>query len=341
MLLLEKLVSASGVSGNEDEVRSLLKSELEKKDTGYRVDTLGNILVENPEVEQQGPPRLLLAAHMDEVGLMVTSIEDGGFLRFDKVGGIDDRVLVSRKVLVGSKKTPGVIGSKAVHLQKPEERKKNLRAEDLYIDIGVKGKEEAKKYVQTGDYVSFYSPLQELGHSCYKGKAFDDRAGCAILWELLNEGRLPPFHAAFTVQEEVGLRGALVVGNALDLDMALIVETTSASDVPGSKEHEQVSRLGAGPVLSIMDASVVVDKGMLDTLIRVAEENEIPYQFRGFNGGGTDAGALSLSRAGVKTAVVSVPARYIHSPCSIINREDLHYTRKLVELFVKEVKGKK
>lgn len=348
MLLLEQLASACGVSGAEEEVRRIIMEDLQQEGIVGTVDALGNLLIDgfsvkaedNHEAEQSELPRVLLAAHMDEVGLMITSVEDDGFIRFKTVGGIDERVLLSKTVLVGKQKIPGVIGSKAVHLQKPEERKKNVEVDQLYIDIGCSGKEEAQKKVKPGDYAAFNSPLQEAGEKIYKGKAMDDRVGCAILADLLKNREMPPFLSAFTVQEEAGLRGAQVAGYTMKPDFALILETTSASDVPGSEEHEQVSTLGGGPVLSIMDATVVVDSKMLEVLTGLARENGIPFQFRSFTGGGTDAGAISLSRRGVRSAVVSVPARYIHSPCSVVNKEDIYHTQKLVEYFLRVVEKK-
>ncbi len=336
-MLLKELSQAPGVSGNEEEVRRIIKRELEQSNLNYRTDTLGNLLVSKEGRNNQGLPRILLSAHMDEVGLMVTAIEENGNLRFKKVGGIDDRVLVSKAVSIGHQQIPGVIGSKAVHLQKPEEKKKNYEVEQLFIDIGVKRKSDAEKYVKLGDYITFDTPFTKLGEGVYGGKAFDDRAGCLLLLELLKCQELPPFYGAFTVQEEVGLRGAQVAGYSVNPEVALSLETTTASDVPEMEEHQYVSSLGKGTVFSLKDASLVVDKDLLELLISTAQTNQLPFQFRNFTGGGTDAGPFSLAKEGAKAAVVSLPCRYIHSPFSILYERDLTTTKQLLIEFIKSL----
>ncbi len=337
---LKELSALPGVSGNEHEVRDYIRNVLKEEGLNTKTDAMGNLLVsgrgrEDGNMGSNGRPSLLLAAHMDEVGLMVSGIEKNGMLRFKKVGSIDDRILAARQVLIGKDKIPGIIGGKAIHLQKPEERRKPYQTDNLYIDIGAKDKDEGEKKVRLGDYISFKSSFRQVGDDCLMGKAFDDRAGCAILLELLADKTLPPFQAAFTVQEETGLRGAVIAAHALQPRTALVVETTSASDVPETKDHRQSTVLGAGPAITFMDASVVVDRELSNRLAETATAHHIPYQMRRFTGGGTDGGPIAVSRSGVKTAVISVPCRYIHSPHSIINQKDWENTLHLTRLFIK------
>ena len=334
-MYLEKLSNIPGVSGDEGEVRRFIREALPRRGITLQTDAMGNLLVRKGSRRRlTRAPRIMLSAHMDEVGLMVSSIEKTGHLRFKKVGGIDDRVLVSKPVIVGRDKLPGVIGAKAIHLQKPEERKKTLEVEQLFIDIGAVNREEAEKAVKIGDYVSFDTSCVRLGEDCYMGKAFDDRAGCSILLELLRCKDTPPFMAAFTVQEEVGLRGAAVASYTLEPDLALVLESTAAVDLPEIKEHRHLTSLGGGTAISFMDGSVIVERGLLEGMIKLAEEKKIPYQLRRFTGGGTDAGSISTGRGGGKTAVISVPCRYIHAPSSILNGGDYRSTADLARAFL-------
>ena len=333
-MFLELLSNLPGVSGDEGRVRRAIADILTRESPPdsaltLRTDPLGNLLVHKPG--RSPGPRIMLSAHMDEVGLMVTSVEKNGSLRFKPVGGIDPRVLVSKPVRVGAKLIPGVIGCKAIHLQKPEERKKPYTREQLYIDIGVKEREEALGLISPGDYVSFDSTLVSLGSDHFRGKAFDDRAGCAVLLELLLSDCRCSFDAAFTVQEEVGSRGALVAAYSLRPEEAIVIEGTVAADTPGTASDFSVTRLGLGPALSFMDGTFIAHRGLWQQLASVAEKNKIPFQQRQFAGGGTDAGAIALSREGVKTAAVSVPCRYIHSPHSVLKKSDLKNTVALIK----------
>ena len=331
-MLLKELSEASGVSGGESEVRRLIKEAVEPYVDELKTDMLGNLIAFKSGSKKA--PRLMLSAHMDEVGLIVAGFEESGLIRFSKVGGIDDRVLVSKTVLIGEKKIPGVIGAKAIHLQKPEERKKSLKVEELYIDIGAKSKEEAKKEVKLGDYVSYNTRYQEIGVNYAKGKAFDNRVGCALLIEALKKEYTFPLYGVFTVQEEVGMRGAAVAAYRIRPDLALVIEGTTAADVIELKEESYVTTLGKGPALTFMDTSVICDKKIIETLVELAEKENIPIQFRRFTGANTDAGKISLSREGVRSVVISVPCRYIHNPVNILSLEDVKNTLKLIELFL-------
>lgn len=334
-MFLKKLADLPSVSGNEGAVRKAIIEELKGHPLEWKTDTMGNLLVrkegKSPHSSRQ---RIMLAAHMDEVGLMVVSVEKSGHLKFRPVGGIDIRVLVSKRVRIGEKGIPGVIGSKAIHLQKPEERRKPMDLDQLYIDIGAKDKEEAEKHVQIGEYVSFDTECISIGDGCLRGKAFDDRAGCSLLLELLLERDGPPFDCAFTVQEEVGLRGARVAAFTLEPQLALALEATAAADTPGTKEERSAAVLGRGPAISFMDRTLIVDRGIFRSLIEAGEKAGVPFQFRRFTGGGTDAGAMALSREGVRAGVVAVPCRYIHSPCGVLKESDMRHTLALMRAWL-------
>lgn len=333
-MLLEKLSNLPGVSGDEGAVRDAIAAELEGLPLERRTDSMGNLLVRKEADISSSSPRIMLAAHMDEVGLIIVSIEESGHLRFKPLGGIDSRVLVSKRVRVGREKIPGVIGAKAIHLQKPEERKKPFAADQLYIDIGAKNREEAEKHLSIGAYVSFDTECVSIGGGCFRGKAFDDRAGCAVLLELLREENGLSFDAAFTVQEEIGLRGARVAAYTLRPQIALAIEATAAADTPDTREEHSATVLGKGPAISFMDRTLIVDRGILKELVGAAEKAAIPFQLRRAAGGGTDAGAIALSREGARAGVVAVPCRYIHSPCGVLKESDLQHTLTLVRAWL-------
>ncbi len=328
-MFLEKLSNLPGVSGSEKAVRQAIIEELRGHPLEWQTDTMGNLLVRKKGNSSRSR-RIMLAAHMDEVGLMVASIEKSGHLRFRPVGGIDSRVLVSKRVRLGNEGIPGVIGSKAIHLQKREEWQKPFELDQLYIDIGARNREEAEKYVQIGAYGSFDTECISFGEGCLRGKAFDDRAGCAVLLELLLEKDSPGFDAAFTVQEEVGLRGARVAAYTLRPELALAVEATSAADTPDIPDERSSTVLGSGPAISFMDRSIIIDREIFQSLIAAGEKAGVPFQLRRFTGGGTDAGAIALSREGVRAGVVALPCRYIHSPCCVLKKSDFEHTVTLV-----------
>ncbi|MBT9167876.1 MAG: putative aminopeptidase YsdC [Syntrophomonadaceae bacterium] len=325
-MLLKRLSEASGVSGDEGEVRSLLKEELALHAEEVTTDALGNLYFKKGIGRK---PRVMVAAHMDEVGLMVVGHEKSGLLRVVKVGSIDDRVLASKVVAIGKDRVPGVIGAKAVHLQKTNERTKAIEINNLYIDLGVRSQEEAEKLVKIGEYGTFTATVREAGDNCLIGKAFDNRAGCAVLVELLKEEFDLELNAVFTVQEEVGLRGAGVAAYSLHPDFALVIETTAAADVVGTKESAYVTKLGDGPALTLMDATYIAPQQIVDLVVETAEKQAIPYQFRRLTTAGTDVGVISQTHAGILSAVISIPCRYIHSPASIINLDDWQNTLRL------------
>ncbi|HSL93139.1 MAG TPA: M42 family metallopeptidase [Bacillota bacterium] len=333
-MLLEKFSLAFGPSGCEEEIRKVISEELSEYVSEWKKDALGNLIA----VKGDKGPRVMLAAHMDECGLMISSFDRSGLLRFRKVGGLDDRVLVSKHVLIGPKRVPGVIGAKAIHLQLPDEKTKPIPLSGLYIDIGAASKEEAEKLVCLGDYAVFATGYGHLSDTVVKGKSFDDRAGCAVLAEILKESydNLTVF-GAFTVQEEIGLRGAGVAAYACEPDMAIVLEGTTCSDLPYSKEHDYCTNMGGGPAITIMDASVVSDRRMVAELLRLAEKHGITVQFKRSITGGSDAGRINQSRDGVPVVVISVPCRYIHSPVSMLDLNDFNATVRLVKLLLDSI----
>ncbi len=331
--LLKQLTEALGVSGNEDEVREIILKEATLWADSVSVDRIGNVVA--TKKSSNGGKRILLCAHMDEVGFIITHISDNGMLKFKTVGGIDPRVLVSKRVYIGHKKLPGVIGLKAIHLQDPEERKNAVKLKQMVIDIGVKNKEEAEKLVSIGDYAAFDSRFIPFGEGKVKAKALDDRAGCGVLLEVLKDTYACELIACFTVQEEVGLRGAEVAAYHIKPDLALVIEGTTCADVPGVLPHLYTTRMGHGPALSFMDHGSIVNRDLFKQLVQLAEDKHIPMQIKENVSGGNDAGRIHISGEGIPTAVLSVPCRYIHSPSGVMDLQDYENTIRLVREFLK------
>jgi endoglucanase len=329
-MLLEKLSNARGVSGDESAVRELLAEHLKKYVDEYRVDALGNLIAVKHSRRARAARKVLIAAHMDEVGFLVTFIDAEGSLHFEKVGGFDDRTLLGNQVAIGANAVPGVIGYKPRHLSTEVERRKAITAEELCIDIGARSRQDAERVVMPGDFVSFATEFAAFGENCVRGKALDDRAGCAILAELVRETLPFDLYAAFTTQEEIGLRGARVAGYAVAPDVALVLEATVCDDSPKAREQSPTTRLGAGPALTIADRRLLADKRLVHHLEDTAREHRIPYQIKQPLIGSTDAGQLHLAREGVPSAVVSLPARYIHSPAAVISLDDFNNTLRLL-----------
>ncbi len=329
---LQKLSDACGVAGREDEVRNLMKSFLKPFVDEVWEDKLGNIV--GTIKGKKNASKVMLAAHMDEIGLLIKNISKKGFLQFAKVGGIDDRILLAQKVIVYSEKGPlhGIIGSKPPHIQKEEERKKVITFDKLFIDVGAKDREEAKKMgIRIGDPVGFDIKFAKIGKNIVLGKAFDDRIGCAVMIEALKrlEDSRCTVYAVGTVQEEVGLRGATTAAFGIQPDVGIAIDVTVAGGVPGVEEFEAPIRMGKGPSLTVADRGLITHPRILRLLIETAEENKIPYQLETGLPGSTDAASISLSREGVPSGVISVPARYIHSPTGLLSLEDAENAVKL------------
>lgn len=327
---LMDMTRIDGISGDEQEVRRTIIASTRQEGLQYQTDSIGNLLVKAKSTGQSNL-KVMLSAHMDEVGLMITQITDEGKLKFATVGGMDTRILIGQHVRVGLMRVPGVIGYKSIHLQDKTERESVVKIKNLYVDIGAKDKEQAETFVSLGDYAAFTSEPVLFGDSCLKAKALDDRAGCVVEMELLKEEWPFDLYACFTVQEEVGLRGARVAANRVKPDIAVILEGTTCADVPEVKEHEVSTRLGMGPAISFADRTSIGDRELIDHFVKTAEEEGIPYQWKQTVSGGNDAGRIQTSGAGVKVITLSVPCRYIHSPVSCLDTRDLENMLKLVK----------
>lgn len=331
--LLKRLTEASGVSGNENEVRDIiLKLASQTSDDSY-VDRMGNVIAVKKGTSSD--KKVMVAAHMDEVGFIISGISENGMLKFHPVGGIDQRILISKRVLIGLNRVPGVIGVKAIHLQERQERNTIIKQRQMYIDIGANSKEEASRVVKIGDYAVFDSDFLLFGDHKVKAKALDDRIGCSILLELLKDTYDFDLYACFTVQEEVGLRGAGVATYHIEPDIGVVVEGTTCADIPDVPEHQETTRMGKGPAISFMDYSSIANKKLFKQMVKTAQDNSIPYQIKENVAGGNDAGRIQQSRSGVPTIAVSVPCRYIHSPSSVMDLNDFNNTLLLVQQFLK------
>lgn len=338
--LLSALSNAFGPSGNEEEVRQILRKELEEFADQVQVDKLGNIFFHHHGSGSY--PRIMLSAHMDEVGVLVTFIEDEGFLRFEAMGGIPNNVLPGQRILLRGEKThlKGTIGTKPPHIMTADEQNKVIPIEDLFIDIGAQSQDAAKKKgADIGMVGVFDVEFAELGDGYVRGKALDDRAGCAVLVEVFKMLKDSPYNVVGvgSVQEELGMRGARTAAWQVDPDYGLALEGTFAADVPGTRADRTSAKLRGGPVITIMDRTVFASPVVLKTLINVGKEKAIPFQFKKVPVGGTDAGAIHLTKAGVPSGTIAVPCRYIHGPAAITHIEDLKNTIALTTEFVKAI----
>lgn len=326
--LLERLCAACAVSGDEGEVRKIVLEQLKPVADDIKVDVLGNVLVTKLGSTGERRLRVMLAAHMDEVGFMITGEDGDGLYRFEIVGGIDERQLPGKPVQVGKEHLLGVIGAKPIHLTDADERKNMISLEGMRIDIGP----EAKK-AKIGDRATFVTPLTQLGPSL-RSKSLDNRLGVATLIELVKNA--PPnvdVLAAFTVQEENGLRGAQVAAYAFDPDLAFVLDATPANDFPlwdGSENTQYNTHLDAGPAIYVADRGTLHDPRLIRHLVETAEAEGIPYQIRQPGGGGTDAGIIHQQRGGIPSVSVSIPHRYTHSAASLARRADWEHTLQLI-----------
>ncbi|MCD5413822.1 MAG: M42 family metallopeptidase [Clostridiales bacterium] len=335
-MLLKKLTESFGASGDEGEVRKIIKEELNDVVDEYRVDIMGNVFA-TKKSKNKNAPHVIICAHMDEVGLMVKGIDSDGYIKFASIGGIDPRVLVSKAIYIGKDKISGIIGSKAIHLQTADESSKAIPMDKLYIDIGCTNKKETEKLVSLGDYIYFDSKYVEFGSNSIKAKALDDRVGCAIIIELLKLELPITVTGVFTVQEEVGLRGAAVAANQVDSDLAIILEGTLCADIYDEDPHLEVTNFGAGPAISIMDRTSIYNRTLVDSLVDTAKENNIPWQYRRSGSGGNDAGRFHVAKSGTPSLSVAVPCRYIHSAVSVMNRDDFINTKKLILKYIEKI----
>ena len=338
--LLKVLTEAHGVPGYEAEVREVMRRLLEGLGE-IEQDNIGSLICRRGE----GGPRVMLAAHMDEIGFMVKHITPEGFIRFTPLGGWFDQVLLGQRVVIKTHKGDviGVIGAKPPHLLPPDERKKVVEKKDMYIDIGATSAKEVEEAgVRIGDPIVPLAPFQVLASGkAYLAKAFDDRVGCAVLVEVMRrlarEGHPNTVYGVATVQEEVGLRGAATSVEKVNPEVALILESDIAGDVPGIKPEESTVKLGGGPTIVVYDARMIPNLRLRDLAVETARAMGIPIQFSVIEGGATDGGVIHLHKGGVPTLVLGVPARHIHSHGGIVHRDDVEQAIALVTALVQRL----
>lgn len=321
-MLLRELTELPGVSGCEGSVRAFLRNTLAPVAAGFREDPLGSLIVD--KAATRPGPKVMLCAHMDEVGFLVTALDRDGTLRCCPVGGIDPKATTSKVVLVGERRIPGV-----------------LRVRDDYtqgrIDAGFDSAEEAARFVTPGDYVVFATGSETLGERRYKAKALDDRVGCAVLVNVLREAYAIPVVGVFSVQEEVGMRGAAAAVRHVMPDLAIVLEGTVCSDIPGVPSTKHATTQGRGPAVSIADRTSAFDARLSERLVALAHRRDIPCQRRRISGGGNDGGVIHTAGRGVPCATLSVPTRYIHGPISMIHLDDFDNTVLLLTTFLHEL----
>ena len=336
--LLKKILEAPGISGYESQIAKIIYDELKKSCTEVQIDNFGNVIAK----KGKGKNKIMLAAHMDEIGLMVKHITKEGFLYFIKLGGIDDRILPAQRVIVKAKKGDclGIIGAKPPHLQKEEEKKKLLKYEDMFIDIGCASKEEAQEKVEVGDVIIFEPNSGVLNGKFYYGKAIDNRIGCFALIKIMQKLEADAeVYAVATTQEEVGLKGARTSAFKINPDYAIAIDTNVAGDTPQITERESCLKLGQGVGITIIEASgrgLIVNEKIKNLLVDTAKQNKIKYQIDVIEGGMTDGAIIYMNREGVPSGVLSIPSRYIHSPTGVFHIDDLD---SAVELAVKAVEA--
>lgn len=331
--MLEKLCLLNGTSGDETDVRNYIINEI-KDFCNFEVDALGSVIAFK-KGGKTPDKKVMFSAHMDEVGFIITYITDEGYLKFNCVGGIDPRVVIDRVVSINGIK--GVIGAKAVHLLSADEKNTALTIDKMYIDIGAKSREEAGKFIALGDYGYFVSDYYEFGNGFLKAKALDDRIGCMLLIELIKSDLEYDTYFCFNVQEEVGLRGAACTAYAVQSDISVVFEATTAADLSGVTGEDRCCVLGEGPVVSFMDGRTVYDKSLFDLAFEIAKENNIRIQTKTTIAGGNDAGAIQGAGRGSRVMAVSLPCRYIHSGASVVKLSDIDETRKLINALLTKI----
>jgi endoglucanase len=335
--LLKKILDAAGISGYEKDVASIMKKELEKSCDSVEIDSFGNVIAK----KGKGKKKIMVCAHMDEVGLLVKYITKEGYIHFIKVGGIDDRILLGNRVIIKAKlgDVVGIIGSKAPHLQKEEEKNKVTKHDEMFIDIGAKSREDALKRVSIADQIIFEPNSGVLHGKLYYGKAPDDRIGCYALIKIMEKLKKTnaEIYAVATTQEEVGLKGARTSSFKIDPDFAIAVDTTIAGDNPGIREQDSSLKVGEGVCITIIEASgrgVIVSEKIKDMFIDTAKKNKIKHQIDVLEGGMTDGAMIYMNRAGIPTGVLSIPCRYLHAPTGVFSIDDVDTA---VELAIKAI----
>ena len=335
---LKQLCELPGISGREERVRAAIYeacvSALGKD--AVEIDRMGNVIAHK---QGKASPRVMLSAHMDEVGLMVLSATDEGLLRTRAIGGIDPRVLVSKRVKVGyptPDKEPlsGVIGAMAIHQQTAEDRKQVLKLDQLYVDIGARDKDEALSVAPAGTPITFDTPFTPFGDGLYLARALDDRVGCYNLLRLLSADVQCDAYIVFTCQEEVGCRGATGAAYRVAPDVALALEGTTANDMGDMPEAQKVCRVGQGVAVSFMDNASIAQPELFGQMVKLAKQRGIAHQVKMSVSGGNEGGVMQRARAGARTCVLSVPCRYIHSPATVCAASDVDAQYELAKAFL-------
>ena len=351
LALIKELCLAFGPTGCEEPVAELIEKKLEALHVPFMRDRMGNVIARlrfgkaDGGAESLERQRIMVSAHMDEVGFMITEVDGDGDLRIDTVGGIDGSVMAGRRVLVGDGKRhmSGLIASTAIHHKKKDERSKAEKLEKLYIDIGATDREEASGYAGVGSFATFDSEFYTFGKgdSFIKSKALDDRMGCAAMLEVIESLAGEELYVdadvyfCFTVREEIGLSGALCAANLIRPHLAIVLETTAVGDIEGASPEKRVAELGEGVCVSLMDRSTIYGRAETDLALRVAKEEGIALQVKKYVSGGNDAGSIHKSGGGVRTVALSVPTRYLHSPACVANIEDYMSQRDMVEAMIR------
>ncbi|WP_409199334.1 M42 family metallopeptidase [Methanobrevibacter sp. DSM 116169] len=334
MKLMKELSLTPGISGFEGEIAKILKRELKDSADSIEEDTMGNVIA--TKKGEKKAPSIMLASHMDEIGLMVRFIDKKGFIKFSTIGGINDQMLMNQAVTIHTEKGEinGVIGSKPPHITKPSERNKVVKAEDMFIDIGASSNKEALEMVSIGDPITFKSYFEEYSNDLIMGKALDNRVGCYVMMEVFKRvDTRATVYGVGTVQEEVGLKGAKTSAYKLNPDMAIALDVTLSGDHPGIKPDEAPVKAGEGPAIVLVDAGgrgIITPKVIRDLLTKAGDDNDIPYQLEVSDGGTTDGTAIHLTKEGIPTGVLSVPTRYIHTPVSVCSFKDIEATINLI-----------
>ncbi|GAA5416301.1 putative aminopeptidase YsdC [Paraliobacillus ryukyuensis] len=342
LTMLKELTDAKGISGNEAEAREVMKKHIAPYATKVYTDNLGSLIAE--KVGKENGPKVMVAGHLDEIGFMITRIDDNGFLYFQTIGGWWSQVMLAQRVTIQTSKgdITGLIGSKPPHIMSAEARKKPYEIKDMFIDIGASSKEEAEEFgVRPGDSVVPYFEFTQMNNEkMLMAKAWDNRIGCAIAIEVLKQldGAAHPnvVYGVGTVQEEVGLRGAKTATSTIKPDIGFAVDTGIAGDTPGISDKDADSKLGDGPQIILYDASMISHKGVRDFVVETAESNDIPFQYASLAGGGTDSGSIHLTANGVPALSITIATRYIHSHAAIIHEDDFD---NAVKLIVEVIKG--
>ncbi|HEY4601116.1 MAG TPA: M42 family metallopeptidase [Cerasibacillus sp.] len=343
LTMLKDLTDAKAISGDEKEARDVMRKYITPYADEVYTDHLGSLIAK--KTGDENGPKVMVAGHLDEIGFMVTRIDDKGFVYFQTIGGWWSQVMLAQRVTIMTSKgdVTGVIGSKPPHILPPEARKKPVAIKDMFIDIGATSKEEALEFgVKPGDSIVPYFEFTQLNNEkMLMAKAWDNRIGCAIaidvLKELENSNHPNIVYGVGTVQEEVGLRGAKTSAHMINPDIAFAVDVGIAGDTPGISDHDADSKLGEGPQIILYDASMVSHKGLRDLVVQTADEKEIPYQYASIAGGGTDSGSIHLTADGVPALSITIATRYIHSHAAILHRDDFENAVKLIVEVIKKL----